>query len=237
MKRIDIIGRKYGRLTVVDCYKVDNKKWICKCDCDCGNKTEVLKYNIMQGKVKSCGCLRTETIIKRSKRYNKYKFEQDYGIGYDCNNNVFYFDKDDFEKIRDISWRVHQDGCVMGYLANNKKYIKMHRYIMDCLNDECVVDHINHNRNDNRKINLRKSTISENMRNIKIKTNNTSGCPGVCWSKLRNKWMARITFDKKKIFLGYFDDISDAIKVRKDAEDKYFGDRSYDNSIMSVNII
>ena len=237
MKFIDIVGEKYGRLTVKECIKNEKGMWICKCECDCGNETNVYKSNLMSGYVKSCGCIRKEKIINRSKNYNKFEMIGEYVIGYDCNGNTFYFDIEDYSKVKDISWRVHKDGCVMGYYSKTKKYIKMHRLIMNCINDDIVIDHINHKRNDNRKENLRKSTISENMRNVKVKSNNTSGYTGVVWNKVRNKWMSRITFKKKKIFLGYFDNIEDAVKARKNAEEKYFGDRSYENSMKMVKEI
>lgn len=57
---IDLTGNRYGRLTVIE--RVQNAKrtkWRCKCDC--GNIKEVYSFNLMAGKIKSCGCLRQET--------------------------------------------------------------------------------------------------------------------------------------------------------------------------------
>jgi hypothetical protein len=56
-----------------------------------------------------------------------------------------------------------------------------------------------------------------------IQKNNKSGCPGVYWKREpHSKWCAEISATGKKIFLGLFDNIDDAIKARKDAELKYF---------------
>ena len=63
-----------------------------------------------------------------------------------------------------------------------------------------------------------------------IRSNNSSGVTGVGWSKKNNKWRARITLNNKEYHLGYFDDKNDAIKARKEAENKYFGEFSYENS-------
>ena len=52
---------------------------------------------------------------------------------------------------------------------------------------------------------------------------------GYCWNKLRNKWQAQIKINKKCIHLGYFIDKKDAIKARKEAEKKYFGEFAYNN--------
>lgn len=66
-KPIDLTGQRFGRLTVIKIY--DDKehiyknwgaKWVCKCDC--GEETIVNSYDLRNGKVQSCGCLRKEVI-------------------------------------------------------------------------------------------------------------------------------------------------------------------------------
>ena len=76
-------------------------------------------------------------------------------------------------------------------------------------------DHINHDRSDNRFVNLRKVTRSENLRNSSLSSNNTSGFTGVYWEKARNKWKVCIKINGKGKHLGYFTDIDDAIACRK----------------------
>lgn len=51
---------------------------------------------------------------------------------------------------------------------------------------------------------------------------NTSGVTGVSWDKARQKWFAYIHIHRKRIQLGYYEHFADAVKARKDAEDKYF---------------
>lgn len=95
------------------------------------------------------------------------------------------------------------------------------------------IDHIHGDktRNDNRKSNLRIVTKSQNSMNKKIMSNNTSGVTGVGRNKSKKRWTAYIVVNNKQINLGVFDDINDAIKSRKAAEEKYFGEYSYDNSM------
>ena len=93
------------------------------------------------------------------------------------------------------------------------------------------VDHINHIRTDNRKCNLRVVDRSLNQRNLPLSKRNTSGVVGVWFNKDANKWVAEIRLNYKKISLGYFINKEDAIKARKEAEEKYFGEYSYDNSM------
>lgn len=89
------------------------------------------------------------------------------------------------------------------------------------LTDAEQIDHINHIRTDNRICNLRKVTNTENSRNSSIGRNNTSGALGVWLDKRRNKWIAEIKVDRKKIHLGQFSELSDAVKARKSAEKAY----------------
>ncbi|MCQ2589265.1 MAG: hypothetical protein MJ179_02470 [Treponema sp.] len=52
--QIDITGNKYGKLTVIK--YVDNKKWLCRCDC--GNEKIADSCNLKRGNIRSCGCIR-----------------------------------------------------------------------------------------------------------------------------------------------------------------------------------
>ncbi len=86
------------------------------------------------------------------------------------------------------------------------------------------IDHINRDRSDNRITNLREVTNKQNQQNRSNRSDNTSGHPGVYWSKRASKWQAEITHNKKKIHLGYFTDIEEAIAARKAAEKLYWSD-------------
>jgi hypothetical protein len=132
----------------------------------------------------------------------------------------FVIDIEDVDKIQKYKWSL-----VKGYLMTkdeNNQTIYLHRYILDCTDSNIVVDHINHNPLDNRKSNLRLCTNQENIRHHKIFITNTSGHTGVVWDKQRNKWLSQIVVDNKNIFLGRFENIQEAINVRKNAEKKYY---------------
>jgi len=93
-----------------------------------------------------------------------------------------------------------------------RKTFKVHRmvYLLCKGHLPNMLDHINRVRHDNRIENLRRTASFENSWNRDISPLNTSGVKGVIWSKDHKKWMARITCKKKRIFVGYFDDIKDA---------------------------
>lgn len=82
-------------------------------------------------------------------------------------------------------------------------------------------DHINHDRSDNRWINLREASNLENGRNISMKKNNKSGITGVHWNKQANNWRARIMVNGKTINIGSFENKKDAAAARFAAEREY----------------
>lgn len=94
------------------------------------------------------------------------------------------------------------------------------------------IDHINHNRSDNRLCNLRLVSRQENQRNRSINKNNTSGFPGVGWRKEVGKWQATITVSYEVKNLGHFDNISDAVEARRVANIRY---GYHDNHGKSLN--
>lgn len=80
------------------------------------------------------------------------------------------------------------------------------------------IDHINGDRADNRIANLRDVPRAKNRLNQKRYENNKSGIPGVFWDASRDRWRSYISIDRRRISLGQFDDIDDAVRVRKIAE-------------------
>jgi hypothetical protein len=80
------------------------------------------------------------------------------------------------------------------------------------------IDHLNHNRDDNRINNLVEATSLTNGKNQSTPSDNTSGTMGVCWCKRTNKWKVRIHVNGKSISLGYHHSKCEAIAARKAAE-------------------
>lgn len=138
---------------------------------------------------------------------------------------VALVDSNVFELVKNYSWKLNSNGYAYRNTWENGKAgtMYMHRFIMNNPAGK-VVDHINHNKLDNRMMNLRACEHKENIRNSKLSKNNTSGVSGVVWHKTQSSWQARIKVNYKTIFLGYFKKFDDAVAVRKDAEKKYFGE-------------
>lgn len=242
---IDLTGQKIFRWTVIKRSedKIDkrNQKIIMwKCQCDCGTIRDVRHDNLIHGNTKSCGCLKREmskTLGKNNCKTNKYDLTGEYGIGWTTNTNKeFYFDLEDYDLIKDYCWRENKEGYILARISDSKNVIFLHSLVLHTNYGKGEeVDHIKHKKNDNRKSELRKVNKSKNQRNMGVKKNNTSGVTGVTYKKDEGLWIARITVNKKRIYLGSSIDFNEAVKLRKDAEEKYFGEYSYDNSMKKEN--
>lgn len=234
---VDLVGEKFGRLTVTKMFppkiiiSKNNKRryeYPILCDCDCGNKDVLItdKNRLIHGHTKSCGCIPNELRIKQGHKNfkgNEYTIKDNYCIGITSNTNKeFLFDLEDFETIKNYTWFETE----YGYLCTLKSK-RFHRIILD-IDDDMQVDHINNNKLDNRKCNLRIVSRSKNCMNKQIRPDNRLGITGVY--KTDNKYRSYICKERKLIYLGAFDNLDDAIKARKEAEEKYFGEFSYDNS-------
>lgn len=240
MAKIDLTGNKYGRLTVL--YEAPSVTYKCgctirywHCKCECGNEKDVQQSALTCGSTKSCGCFKKESDNSSNvklKRYNRYEIKDDYVVMYTLKNEPFYIDLEDLDKVKNYCWYLNKSG---GYVVSNKTFgggIRLHRLIMDVLDKpQLYVDHVNHDVVDNRKSNLRIVNQSNNGMNNSLRKNNKTGVTGVYFNSKRNKWRAEIMVNYKHINLGQFNNFNDAVIARKKAEEKYFGEYSYDNSL------
>lgn len=231
----DLTGQKFGKLIVMyqtNDYITSNGKhramWHCICDCDERNEVDIVDYHLKNGNTISCGCYKKQRLGIASKQYNKYKIVDDITIIYTNKNEEIWIDTKNYcenPKIKEICWCINRSGYAVGRDCTEGRIVYLHDIIMkpNVLNGE-EVDHIYGNKWDNRENQLRIVSSTQNNQNKGLKSNNTSGYTGVYWSAQRNKWYAQITVNKQTVSLGYFNNKEDAIKVRQNAEIKYFGE-------------
>lgn len=105
----------------------------------------------------------------------------------------------------------------------------LHRMVLErklsrALTPTEYVDHVNGNRLDNRRVNLRVASKLENARNCKRYKNNSSGYKGVRFAKKHQKWQARIRVEGKLLHLGLADTPEAAYEIYKEAAQLYFGE-------------
>ncbi len=129
-------------------------------------------------------------------------------------NKVTIVDNDDYIWASKNKWYCSNSGYARRDIRKNKKlkHFLLHRLVANCPSGK-QVDHINGDRLDNRKCNLRIVSEDKNHINIKLRCDNKSGYKGVDWRSSRNKWRARISVGNKTYNLGHFISIKDAIKI------------------------
>lgn len=225
----DLSGKTFGLLKVL--HRVENrynKQARYLCECQCNNKTlvEVNSIDLRTGYKDNCGCLTKIKQRNAKKKYNTYDLSGEYGIGYTHKGEEFYFDLEDYEKIKNYCWYKHGKYIESRSLDGSNTIIKMHRLVMNAKEGD-EVDHIFHREYDNRKSELRLVTNQENSFNSGLMKNNTSGVTGVNWDTEKQMWRARIWVNYQCIHLGYYNSFEDAIKIRKEAEIKYFREYRY----------
>jgi hypothetical protein len=122
-------------------------------------------------------------------------------------------DDADYDFLARFKWSVAGNGLYAARMVNENgksRTVFMHRLIVNAP-DGLVVDHINGNKYDNRRSNLRAVDQQFNSWNRKrLNSTNTSGYMGVSWSKASKRWQANIRVNGKKVGLGYFDTPEDA---------------------------
>lgn len=214
---IDITGQTFGKLKVIE--RDDTRKgnvtyWLCKCSCGNPKILSIPKNALTSGNVRSCGCLKRKPKKEIS---NIYDLTGEYGIGYTTNTNKeFYFDLEDYDKIKNYCWYENNNGYIV--TQRRRKTIKMHRLIMNVVDSKTQIDHIYHRKNDNRKDFLRIVTNQQNCFNKK--------CNGIYYDNSKNKWVGKLMYNGVS-YSKRFKTKEEAIKYRKELEDKYFGDFVY----------
>ncbi len=132
-------------------------------------------------------------------------------------------DIDDIEKVKNMKWRKtghHVSSDVEG----SKFQILLHRFILGVSDINIDVDHIDRDVLNNKKANLRVCSHQENTFNCSLSKNNTSGFIGISWSKSRDKWEPSLFINGKRLYLGRYENIEDAVVARLKAEKEYFGE-------------
>lgn len=133
-------------------------------------------------------------------------------------------DDEDYETVAQHAWWRNVHGYIVGRIDGVEVYL--HRFIMGEPLGK-VIDHINGNKLDNRRCNLRLCSTQENVRNARRSKNNTSGHTGVSYRPKRKSYRAYIMVDRKQIGLGHYPTLEEAIAARKKGERKYFGEFAY----------
>ena len=225
----DFTGMVIGDFTVLDRHNEDYTypngrkmpQWNVMHTC---GRTLIFKTQYLTSGKLMCECMKPHCV---------YDLTGEYGVGYTSKGEEFWFDLEDYDKIKDFYWWYDNVGYVQ--TITNNKHLRLHRLVMNVTDPLIKVDHIIHPygtayKIDNRKSNLRIVTESQNGMNKFMQSNNVSGIVGVRWNEVQKRWTAEIGLNNKNIRLGSFTDKDEAIKVRKRAEEIYFEEFAFNKN-------
>lgn len=192
----DLTGKRFGRLIALRPVEINMKgPVIWCCRCDCGNEISVSSKQLLSGSRKSYNCLSKPGL----KDWVGKRFGQLEVLEYAGKKNGSHF------------WKCRCD-C-----GNETTVCQSNLKSGHTLSCGCIVD-INNN------FHFVEGTLIEAIQSERIFKSNTSGVRGVYQNKKNGKWIAQIKFKGKTYCLGSYSKIEDAAKVRKQAEEKLFGE-------------
>jgi len=190
-KRRNLINQTFGRLTVLEfagISKYGYSLWLCRCNCD--KEIIIAGRDLKSGNTQSCGCLKTKHGLSRTPEYYTW-----HHMKTRCTNSKQkYYPRYNSLGIYE-PWLKFE--VFLQYLKNNNMYPRPEGKSIDRIKNEQGYF----------PGNIRWSTPEEqanNRRPHKIRSDNTSGFKGVSYNKAKKKWIAQISINNKRIFLGYF---------------------------------
>lgn len=134
-------------------------------------------------------------------------------------------DADDFEYLNQWKWHLSSGGYAVRSIDGGNRKVLMHRVVAGTPED-MHTDHINRDKKDNRKSNLRVCTHAENMRNRsphkpyklykrRDSTPDPDSSTGVNWVRTKGRWQVRLQINRVRKVYGYYDTKSQALAAKK----------------------
>jgi hypothetical protein len=225
---------KFKTLNELNKHKKIHQNIEYKCsNIDCSYSTNVIAYLKQHEKIHYKIVLNAEWINDEIKnKYNNSPFR----IPLRNNNGIIVeyalVDKEDFERVNKYKWSLNANGYAQGTVEG--KSIRLHHFVFKKPGRKNVIDHINQDKLNNTKLNLREVSYSENNHNqIKnINVESTSRFKGVHWDKKSQKWRSECNYNKKYYYLGNFDTEEKAAKQYDIFTFKKYKEKANNNNLV-----
>lgn len=206
-------GTRFGKLTVLrHCYDSKDRQAY-ECQCDCGNHKIYTAAQLRKGNTKTCGKC----------KLNRFEKNGDEAFGYTRNGEKFRFSSDVWDIVTQRNWRKTEKGYIVS--GRSKSLCFLHRLVVGA-SEDVLVDHINRDKADCRRENLRLATNSQNGANAPAyRSNKSTGHKNV----YRNSGLFRVTIRKngKMHHFGYYKTLNEAVRVANSKRVELFGEFAY----------
>jgi hypothetical protein len=206
------IGAKFGRWTVLRETRKKGKRYF-ECLCECGTVKEIYYLSLLKGTSLSCGCFKNELWHDRAMDLTGRKFGKLTVLCPDETRNRYFICKCECGTVKSIKGTS---------LTKKKEPTRSCGCIQHNVAVGIGTKTAPNNFEKEYETSIRFNTNFHVIESEKLPKNNTSGHKGVWFDKSRGKWTAYINVHRKKIFLGRYTTIEDAIKARELAEGEYF---------------
>ena len=144
---------------------------------------------------------------------------------------VAFVDDEDYSVVSKYKWYLSGGGYAITNFWKGRKnhfHLTIHRLVSG-LRPGVLCDHINQNKLDNRKINLRPCNASKNRMNTGVRADNTSGYKGIYWNTEARIWKAQVQVNGKRKCVGRFNSAKEAAAAYNESAKKYYGEFAYLN--------
>lgn len=214
-------GKRFGKL-LVESFAGTNcshSRWNCICDC---GKKEVKSISYLMSNESPMCSLCSKLKIK-PKKENEIEINENVAVI----NGKIVIDLQDLDLIKSFNRYISINTAGYAYFRFNGDDIFIHRLLFNLpyrydSEERSIVDHINGDKLDNRRYNLRLCKKEMNPVNCKLYKTNTSGQKGVGYLKRLGKWQSQINYQNKAYYLGVFENFEDAVYARKQAEEQLY---------------
>lgn len=206
-------GTRFGRLTVTHhCYNASDHL-VYKCVCDCGNRRFYEANILRQGKATQCGHCRV----------NRFFVVDGSAVGYTSKGERFLFDIELWDMVTVRNWRKTAKGYIVS--GNGQNYCVLHRMVANAKKG-CQVDHINRDKTDCRRTNLRIVTNAQNTANSgTYLSNRSTGHKNVYLHG--NRYRVAIRKNGKLNSYGYYESLKEAVKIANAKRKELFGEYAF----------
>ena len=203
MKKENLTGRKFGRLTVLEEERSPSNRLKWRCQCECGGFCSVSPDKLKSGHTKSCGCYHRERAKTSNQKTNSYVIKGETAIIIDGNDNQAIIDRQYLKEAIKYCWRLSDTG----YFRNSEGTY-LHQLIIQLRGEKYIpfknhIDHIDQDKRNNLSANLRVVLPCHNALNRDRDNRNTTGFLGVV--SYGNKYRSSIQINGKRYSKAGFD--------------------------------